>query len=279
MAITRIGFVDYKLENWHANTFLKIFREKLADRAMIVGCWSLDEADGKAWATKNNVPWHASVADLDKNVDGYMILAPSNPETHMELCERVFPMHKPTYVDKTFAPDRATAEAIFALADRCGIRMESTSALRYSNMQKEAAALGPSAVRHMSVWSNGSKFEEYAIHPVELVVSCMGAEAQTLLRRNDGSHSQLLINFSGGRTAVINAHMSWDAPFMATVTTAATTKLTTREYGPMFEEASAAIVDFLQARRPPIDRNETLIVRRILDAAMNDQATRAFVLV
>jgi hypothetical protein len=44
--------------------------------------------------------------------------APSTPETHLELCQAVLPFGKATYVDKTFAPDLATAREIFALADQ-----------------------------------------------------------------------------------------------------------------------------------------------------------------
>ena len=88
---TRIGFVDYKLDNFHANVYLKAFRDELKDRgAIVAGCMALDEASGRAWATKNDVPYVAEPAQLNERVDGYMVLAPSNPEKHLELCQRVF---------------------------------------------------------------------------------------------------------------------------------------------------------------------------------------------
>src|SRR3954466_2292984 len=114
----RIGFVDYKLENYHANVYLKALRGPLKDRGWAVaGAWAMDAADGTAWARKNGVAYFASPAALDAHVDAYMILAPSNPELHLELCRQVFPFGKTTYVDKTFAPDLATAKQIFQLAE------------------------------------------------------------------------------------------------------------------------------------------------------------------
>src|SRR5687768_13113490 len=132
----RIGFVDFRLDNFHANVFLKAYRNQLKDRGWTVaGCYALDAENGRAWAAHNDVPWFESPAKLNEHVDAYMILAPSNPELHLALCEKVFPFAKPTYVDKTFAPDVAAARKIFDLADTHKTPVQTTSALRYTNVQ------------------------------------------------------------------------------------------------------------------------------------------------
>jgi predicted dehydrogenase len=217
----RIGFVDNRLENYHANVFLKAFRGQLKDRGWTVaGCWSRDADDGRAWAAHNDVPWYGSPAALNEQVDAFMVLAPSNPELHLELCEQVFPFAKPTYVDKTFAPDIATARKIFDLADHHKTPVQTTSALRYTNVQDHVkSAGGAGAVKHMITWGGGSSFAEYAIHPVELLISCMGAKATSLMRRGGGEYSQLLINFDGNRTGVANVFTHGDNAFAAGVTT------------------------------------------------------------
>src|SRR3954454_21174452 len=98
----RIGFGDYKLENFHANVYLKSYREALKDRgAVVAGCWAMDAEGGRAWAGRNGVEYFGRPEELDARVDGFMILAPSNPETHLDLCRRFLPFGKPTYVDKT----------------------------------------------------------------------------------------------------------------------------------------------------------------------------------
>ena len=96
----RIGFVDHKLDNFHANVFLEILRGDLAPRGFeVAGCTGLDEAEGRSWAEKNAVPYFESVGKLSDSVDYFMVLAPSNPELHLELAEMVLPFGKPTYID------------------------------------------------------------------------------------------------------------------------------------------------------------------------------------
>jgi predicted dehydrogenase len=279
----RIGFVDNKLENFHANVFLKAFRTQLKERGWTVaGCYALDADNGRAWAAHNDVPWFADPRQLEAHVDAYMILAPSNPELHLGLAEQVLPFGKPTYIDKTFAPDVATAQKIFALADQHKTPVQTASALRYTNVQdfvKEAG--GPAAVQHVITWGGGGSFAEYAIHPVELLISCTGAAtaaaAQSLMRRGSGDYSQLLINFADGRTGVANVYTRGDTPFAAGVTTATGTKLITVDASKIFVNNAAAVLDLFESRKPNVDRAETLAIRRILDVAEDPAALKGFV--
>ncbi|MFH1478017.1 MAG: Gfo/Idh/MocA family oxidoreductase [Verrucomicrobiota bacterium] len=273
----RIGFVDFKLDNFHANTYLAAIRKELSGRGFTVaGCYGLEEATGRQWAEKNGVPYFDSVAKLDKAVDHYMILAPSNPETHWALCRKVFPMRKTTYVDKTFAPDHKTAAKIFALADKYGVVMQTTSALRYTKIQDHVRALGAANVRHMVTWGAGRSFEEYAIHPVELAVSCMGPAAERLMLRGAGDQRQLIVDFSGGRTAIINVYLNAATSYAASVTTDKETKIISADGDPIFLNMAAAILDLFETGKATIDRAESLMIRRILDVALKAKATGKF---
>src|SRR5690349_20236031 len=115
----RIGFVDDDLDNFHARVYLEAIRGPLKDRGYVVsGATALQHEKSRAWAAKNNLEYHESAATLDKATDVYAILAPSTPGTHEALCGQILPFGKTTFVDKTFAPDAAAAQRIFALADR-----------------------------------------------------------------------------------------------------------------------------------------------------------------
>jgi predicted dehydrogenase len=275
----RIGFVDDKLENFHANVFLKAYRNELRDRGWTVaGCYALDAANGRGWAKKNDVPYFDSPGALNEHVDAYMILAPSNPELHLPLAEKCFPFARPTYVDKTFAPDARTAKRIFDLADEHKTPVQTTSALRYTNVQEFVKKSGgTAAVKHMVAWGGGSSFDEYAIHPLELLISCMGAAAQSMMRRGTDEHSQLLINFSNNRTGVANVYTQGDTPFAASVTTAKVTEVLTVDTSKIFINNAAAVIELFESRKPNIDRKETLVIRRILDVAADEAAVKAFV--
>ena len=123
----------------------------------------------------------------------------------------------------------------------------------------------------------GSSFAEYAIHPVELIVSCMGSAAQAVMHRGTGEHSQLLINFSDGRTGVANVYTQGNTPYVATVTTAKVTEVVTVDVSRIFVNNAAAVLELFETREPNIDRQETIAIRRILDVAADPAAKTAFV--
>lgn len=274
----RIAFIDYQLENYHANTYLELIRKPLASRGFEVsGCWSLDVQEGEVWAKKNQVLYRANLNDLNEQADYYMILAPSNPEVHWDLCQRILPFGKPTYVDKTFAPDLKTAEEIFALADRYRTPVQTSSALRYTNIQEYLRQGDQRQVRHMVSWGTGRSFAEYAIHPVELVVSCMGSQVETVMRRGDDRFSQLLLNFSDNRTAAVNVYINHQTPFSASVTTDQGTQYLSVDGGAIFQNLMSAVLELFAGGRVSIDRSESLAIRRILDASSNPLAQQEFI--
>ena len=97
----RIGFVDNDLNNYHSNVFLQALRGPLKDRGYaLAGCTALKESEGRAWADKNQVPYFADSKALNDAVDSYLVLAPSSPETHLQLCQPTLPFGKATDDDE-----------------------------------------------------------------------------------------------------------------------------------------------------------------------------------
>lgn len=275
--IKHIGFVDFDLNNFHADVFLQAIREPLASRGFkVAGATALQEAPSREWAQANHVEYFPSVDALNEAVDAYMVLAPSHPEVHLELCGRVFPMGKTTYVDKPFAPDLATARRIFELADRYGVAVQTSSALRYTQVQ-QAVAQSDQPVRNMAVWAGGTSFEEYGIHPVELIVSCMGAGALAVASVGDERHPVIVIRFTHGRTATIDFNNGTHVDYAATLSTATQTRYLPVGLDTLFEDTASAILDFLESGEPAIDRRQSLTVRAILDTAVDPRARSGFV--
>ncbi|MEM8864253.1 MAG: Gfo/Idh/MocA family oxidoreductase [Planctomycetota bacterium] len=277
MTTRRIGLIDYDLNNFHANTYLQAFRGPLASRGYTVaGATGLLEQPCKAWAKENDVPYFPSVDDLASEVDVLAVLAPSNPETHLELCSQAFRHGKPTFVDKTFAPDTRAAERIFSLADEAGVAVQTTSALRTTNVQQQAASL-EHPLRSMSVWAGGASFDEYGIHPVELVVSCLGPDAKRLLITGGVDYPTIVLEYTDDRTAAIHFNATEHVPFDAALTTQTETIHSAVDDSKLFVDAASAILDFFDAGQAIVPREETLAVMRILDAAKNPAARSAFV--
>jgi hypothetical protein len=266
----RIAFVDHDLDNFHANTFLALIRGELVARgAEVTACWAREGARGREWARSRRVPWIDDPTRLASEADAIAVLAPSNPELHWELCRAVLPLGLPTFVDKTFAPDLATARAIFALADRHGSPIQSSSALRYTDVRRAAAELDP--VREIIAWGGGRSFDEYAVHPLELAVSVLGHEAVDVIRVDDPGRVQLLIAFSRGRSAAVNVHLG-DRPFSARLVGADGERAVAVDGGRLFADATAGMLDFLASGKPHVDRRQTLAIRAILDAVAGADA-------
>ncbi|MBA4104613.1 MAG: hypothetical protein C0485_02565 [Pirellula sp.] len=277
MAVKRIGFVDYRLDNYHAKVYLKALRGPLASRGYeVAGATALERGVSRAWAEERGLAYYNSVEALNEAVDCFIILAPSNPELHLEMCQEVLPLGKPTFVDKTFAPDELTARAIFALADACDVPIQTTSALRSTAVQSFVREL-PSPVQSMTIFSSGTSFAEYGIHPVELAVSCMGHDAQRVMRMGPELHPQWLLQFSDDRNVIIDFNPEIDIPFSAIVSTQQGRDQIEVDGATLFLDAAASILDFFDSGKPLVDRRESLMVRRILDVAMSDRAHDAFV--
>jgi len=272
----RIGIVDNKLDNFHANTFYELLAGPLAGRGFrITGATAIDRAGGVAWTRERDVPWFETVEQLDSHVDCYMILAPSDPQLHAGMCEQVFPFGKPTFVDKTFAPDLETAKRLFQLADRYGVAVQTSSALRYTAVQRHVAAM-QEPLRNLYVWAGGATFAEYGIHPVELVVSCLSVDAKEMMRLGDESHWQLLLLFEGKRSAIIDFTPGVDVPYAAALTTDKSTQMLEIDLTNLFRDALAASLEFIETGVPQVDRAESLLVRNILDLAGSSAAENRF---
>jgi predicted dehydrogenase len=276
----RIGFVDLNLENYHANVFLQALRGPLESRGFsVAGATGTRTPESRAWAEKNRVPLFESHDALNAAVDFFMVLAPSNPEAHLDLCQGILPFRKPTYVDKTFAPNHDIARQIFAVADKHATPIQTSSALRYTNVQDEVRKAAPAKVEHMITWGGGGSFDEYAIHPLELLISVMGHEATGLMRRGTPERSQLLVEFTGGRTGVVNVFPKTNTSFAASFTTDKATRHVEVDVSKIFVNNQAAILDFFAAGKPNVDRRESLILMRLLDAARDPRALKSFVAV
>jgi len=269
----RIAFIDHNLENFHANVYLKLLQTDLKKRGFTINaCFGTQQKQSREWAEKNNIPYFSNLNQLNETVDHYMILAPSNPETHLNLCQQIFPFGKPTYVDKTFAPDLKTAKKIFALADKHKVPMQTTSALRYTEVQDYVESVGRKNVKHMITWVAGGSFAEYAVHPLELFVSCMGANVKRLMRRGTKNQVQLLLDLTGNRTAVVNVFPQTRTPYAASVTTNEETKYFAIDTSKIFLNTASAVLDLFETQKANIDRKESLIIRRIQDVAEQKRA-------
>lgn len=212
----KIGFIDYYLDEWHANNYPAMIKELSGGRYEVAYAYGkIDSPIGgitnAEWAEKNGVELLGSIEEVVEKSDRIIVLSPDNPEMHEELCQIPLKSQKLVYVDKTFAPDRATAERIFEYAEANNTKCYSSSALRFSaefkNVDKKDI---------YKIYSEGpGTYEIYSIHQLEPIVCLMESRAKQIMFTGDGEHPAAVIKFEDGRYAQM--YQTFDSPFRITV--------------------------------------------------------------
>lgn len=200
----KVGFIDHHLANYHANKFLRIFREGKAGADVEVACAYESHPEGdEDWCGKNNVPRAASPAEVIERSDAILVLAPDNIEAHIELSKDVLQSGKPVFVDKVLAETIDEARIIISSAKAAGSPIMSSSSLRFSVELEQLISLvgeGP----HDQVFSRGfGKWRQYAVHTIQPALRLMGGRVKRVIDTGkDTSHVITIENDQGHR-----AHM------------------------------------------------------------------------
>ncbi len=198
----KIGFIDYYLDEWHANNYPEMLK-KFSDGEMAVTYVYAytDPPQGRIsneeWVRRYEVERLDTVQEVVEKSDCIIVLSPDNPEMHEELCRIPLASGKRVYVDKTFAPDKPSALRIFENADRHGTPCFSSSALRFSD---ELDTVDPAAIDKIYTEGPGTLDIE-SIHQIEMIVRLMKAPATQVMFLEEGTHPSYLIRFADGRTA------------------------------------------------------------------------------
>ena len=199
----KIGFIDYYISEWHANNYpawIKDASKKLGLDYVVAYAWAEREVspfDGRntdEWCKVFGVTKCETIEELCDKSDVIIILAPSNPETHLRFAEKALPFGKRTYIDKTFAPDYATSEKIFAIAEKHNTPFFSTSALRYAS--ELDTLVGADKI---ITTGGGGNFEEYIIHQIEPAVKVLRAKATSVRAQTQGKQVVCSVEFAGGK--------------------------------------------------------------------------------
>ena len=272
----KIGFIDYYISEWHANNYPVWIKEVSSEMGEDFSvCYAYAERDISAvdgvctddWCKKMGVERCESISELCEKSDFVVILAPSNPERHLELCAEAFKYGKPTYVDKTFAPDGETAEKIFALGKEYGTRFFSTSALRFADELAELSA--PDA---LTVTGTGSNFEEYFIHIAEMCVRLMGKDISAVSATPVGKEqTAVTVEFASGKRA--NLAFGAGLPYAVCAEcggNGAYKKIESKFFLNLIRE----ILKFFISGEMPFDPEETLAVARLREMAIRERQAK-----
>jgi predicted dehydrogenase len=266
MKTKTIGFLDIDPHNFHAEKFLGILRDPLSSRGWVAEkVWSRHTEAGSKWAAENGMTAVTNPADL-ADCDGFIVIAPSNPEAHLELASMVMDFGRPIYIDKPFADTLENVQEIYRRADGRGIPVFSTSALRFTPpLRQFIASKRAEAIKHVRAWGGSGSFQEYAIHPLEMAISILGSDVTEAMHVLDGNHTTLHLRFTGGRSATVYHQPDTATTYQIVATTMEdTTHLECGDAG-MFVELTSQILNFFETGASPVPRAESLRIRQLLD--------------
>ena len=264
----KIGFVDYFISEWHADNYPawieRICAEMGVDYKVAYAWAELDTSPVSGvstdeWCEKFGAERCATIDELCEKSDVIVILSPSNPETHLRYAEEVLKHGKRTYIDKTFAPDAATAKEIFAIGEKYGTPFFSTSALRYATELDSVEA--PDSIL---VTGGGSNLPEYFIHLGEMVVKKMGAIKSVKATRN-GSQWIISAKTADGKDATMIYGCAMPYNVYMTKDGRETWKSVK---SPFFDGLIADMLCFFETGKTSFDPAETLAVSRLRDAVL-----------
>jgi len=201
----KIGFIDFYLSEWHANNYPQWIRECCEKNGLeyeVAYAWGEEEIslrDGKSntdWCRENGVTMCSTIEECCEKSDVLLILAPSTPEKHLPYAKIALSYKKPTYIDKTFAPNLAQAKEIFSIAAKYGTPVFSTSALRYADELKDVEG-----ARSLITTGGGRSAEEYVVHQLEMIVKTMGCDVSAVSATAQGDQRIYRVLYKDGRAA------------------------------------------------------------------------------
>ena len=270
-----IGFIDLYINNWHANNYPAWFRTaKRADEFELGYAYEETPAPGspslEAWCEKSGMRPAHDIETVVANSDCLCVLAPNNPEAHDRLAALPLAAGKPLYIDKSFAPDKATAARFFETARRHGTPLMSTSALRYGEEFVAMMKQFEKRPIHVTATGGGRSFGEYSIHQIEMEVIALGVGARSVTRLPGCATELYAVRYADG---IRSALLSYNPKADFTLTAFGEDRVANAPGATnMFPHLIDAMLDFYATGVSTVPEAETIEVAAIREAAIKAQA-------
>lgn len=267
-----VGFIDYYLDEFHANNYPQWLKEASGGELEVKYAYGkitspLTGMTSAQWCQKYGVELVESVEELIAKSDCLNVLSPDNPEMHGELCQLPLRSGKRVYVDKTFSNSRQEAQALFALAGDHGTPCFSASALRFAQelegVDREQLAglvsVGPGPL------------DNYAIHQIEPILALMGPEVRRVMFTGSAALPSALLEFADGRLAHLSHH-GWDCPFAMTLDKKDATTQRVEIVSDYFHRFMEEMARFFLGAEPSVPHQDTIAVIAVREALLNASA-------
>lgn len=214
-----------------------------------------------------------SDAILLESVDG---------RVHLEQFRRIAPYGKPVFVDKPFAVCSRDAVELFELAERHGVALLSSSALRYAEPLVDAMTderlggiIGADACGAMALEPTQPGLFWYGIHSVEMLYAVMGPGCVHVTAATSEHHEFVVGQWQDGRIGTVRGNRKGNGTYGVAIH---------REKGSVFANAGAGarpyyvglledILATFRSGKPTIGKEVTLEIVRFIETANESRET------
>ncbi len=262
----KIGFIDYYLDEWHALNYPQFIKDATDGEFEVAYAYAeMDKPGGMTtdqWCEKYGVQRLDSIDEVVEKSDCIIVLSPDNPERHWDLCQKPLRSGKCVYVDKTFALEKSTAEALVKIAEESGTPFFSTSALRFADELKDIDREGICFIN-----SRGpGNFDTYSIHQIEPIVVLMGSKAKRIMSVGNGKYESMVIEFEGNRSIVMSQYGWTNVDFSMLVNYEDGRTVSVPAMSNTFPNFIKAMCDFFKTGDIKAAHDETVAIMGIIEA-------------
>ena len=262
----KVGFIDYFLDEWHANTAPKHLEEQSNGEVKV--CFAYGEipspkgVTSKQWCEKMGIEHCATIAEVIEKSDVIIVLAPDNCERKEDLCREALASGKPCFVDKPFGTDLASAKRMFDIAEKSGTPCYTCSSLRYA---QEYCTVERAAIKSLVAMCPQNSYDNYILHALEPAMMLMGEPAKRVsaVSTEDAFYS-VTIEMQSGRHIVISS-LNYDSPYMMNISIPTSNKLINCSYD-FWIYHYKAMVKFFKTGVEPVSHKETLMIAAAREA-------------
>ncbi|GHE98740.1 hypothetical protein GCM10017786_34590 [Amycolatopsis deserti] len=171
--------------------------------ARVTRLWSADAQDADLIRRACDIDVICESPDeVAEDVDAVLVLS-ENPAEHLAHAAPALRAGLPTYVDKPMAPDRRTAEKMFAMAREYGAPCFTGSSLRYTEELR-----GFRHYAHARVGEFRGMYVQvpidnllYGLHAIEMIDMFMGSDVRRVSGLRARNRQTVCLEFADGRSA------------------------------------------------------------------------------
>jgi len=220
----------------------------------------------EGWGVKVTESFAEAVADCDA-----IMLEVNDPAYHVEYFSKCTELGKPIFLDKPMADNTANAKLIAKMAKDKGLRVFSSSSLRFVpalvaaieavGEPKYTSTYGP-----LGKAPAGSSIVWYGVHAFEMLERAMGRGAKSVFARKDSVGVVAVVDYEAGSRGVVEL-TEGAYSYGGSVRGDKKAVPFTAENALLYPLELTEVVKFFAGAEPPVTLEDALEVTAMLDAA------------